>query len=178
MRSVITLLLIVTSFLPITAFNQKAAVRVVRDLDFIAGTDYAENRDKLDLYPARRPQPVSGDRFDLWRRAVRRARRAVKPMSDSVSLPQASAQRSSITASRQRFSHPAHIQDAAAAFAWVKQHIIVRRDGGDPQAIFVIGQSAGAYLARCSRLMNAISPRTSSPHDIRGVVPVSAFLLC
>jgi len=42
-------------------------------------------------------------------------------------------------------SHPAHIQDAAAAFAWVKRHIADY--GGNPDQVFVIGHSAGAYLA-------------------------------
>lgn len=42
-------------------------------------------------------------------------------------------------------SHPAHIQDVAAAFAWVKRNI--RQHGGDSDRVIVIGHSAGAYLA-------------------------------
>ena len=41
--------------------------------------------------------------------------------------------------------HPAHVQDAAAATAWVYNNIA--EFGGDPQNIYVSGHSAGAYLA-------------------------------
>src|SRR5216684_3338986 len=42
-------------------------------------------------------------------------------------------------------SHPAHVQDAAAAFRWVKRH--AAEYGGSAGNVFVIGHSAGAYLA-------------------------------
>lgn len=41
--------------------------------------------------------------------------------------------------------HPAHVQDVAAAVAWL--HSQVARYGGDPDRIFVMGHSAGAHLA-------------------------------
>ena len=41
--------------------------------------------------------------------------------------------------------HPAYIQDAASAVAWVFNHI--GSLGGDPRKIFVAGFSAGGYLA-------------------------------
>jgi len=71
-------------------------------------------------------------------------------------------------------SHPAHIQDVAAAFAWITRNI--RQYGGDPDRIMVIGHSAGAYLA----MLLAADPRylaahQLSPRDIKGVVPVSGF---
>jgi acetyl esterase/lipase len=40
--------------------------------------------------------------------------------------------------------HPTHVEDVALAFAWVVQHIA--EYGGDPENIFVFGQSAGAHL--------------------------------
>jgi len=40
--------------------------------------------------------------------------------------------------------HPAYIDDAAAAVAWVFKSI--ETYGGDPQKVFVAGHSAGAYL--------------------------------
>ena len=71
-------------------------------------------------------------------------------------------------------THPAHIEDAAASFAWVKRHIADY--GGNPDRIFVIGHSAGAYLAA----LLATDERYLAAHklslrDIRGAVPVSAF---
>lgn len=67
-------------------------------------------------------------------------------------------------------SHPAHIQDAAASFAWAKRHIA--EYGGDPDRVFVIGYSAGGYLAA----LLATDPRylaahKLSPHDIRASFP-------
>lgn len=40
--------------------------------------------------------------------------------------------------------HPTHVQDTAAALAWVHAHI--HEYGGDSQEIFIIGHSAGAHL--------------------------------
>ncbi len=40
---------------------------------------------------------------------------------------------------------PAFIQDAAAAVAWIRENIA--RHGGDPHRIFLMGHSAGAYIA-------------------------------
>jgi acetyl esterase/lipase len=71
-------------------------------------------------------------------------------------------------------AHPAHVQDTAAAFAWVKRNI--RQHGGDPDRIVVIGHSAGAYLI----MLMAADPRYLAAHtlsstDIKGIVPVSGF---
>ena len=41
--------------------------------------------------------------------------------------------------------HPAHVQDAATATAWVVDNIAPY--GGDPENVYVAGHSAGAYLA-------------------------------
>lgn len=71
-------------------------------------------------------------------------------------------------------SHPAHIQDAAAAVAWVKKNIA--KYGGDPNAIFVIGHSAGAYLAALLALDERyLRAEGLTLRDIRGAVPVSGF---
>ena len=41
-------------------------------------------------------------------------------------------------------THPAHVQDVAAAIAWIHQNIA--EYGGDPSKLFLIGHSAGAHL--------------------------------
>jgi len=71
-------------------------------------------------------------------------------------------------------SHPAHVQDVAAAFAWVKRFI--GEFAGRADNIFVIGHSAGAYLAA----LLATDGRYLAGHrltsrDVRGVVAVSGF---
>lgn len=64
------------------------------------------------------------------------------------------------------------IKDAAAAIAWVFQHI--REYGGDPKQIFVSGHSAGGYLA----MMTALDKSYLGEHgvdadNIAGIVPFS-----
>jgi len=40
--------------------------------------------------------------------------------------------------------HPDHVEDVAMAFAWVKKNI--SQYGGNPEAVFLFGQSAGGHL--------------------------------
>ncbi|MEI9948465.1 MAG: alpha/beta hydrolase [Pseudomonadota bacterium] len=70
--------------------------------------------------------------------------------------------------------HPAHVEDVAAAFAWVKR--FVGEFGGRADNIFVIGHSAGGYLAALLATDGRYLARHRlTPVDIRGVVPVSGF---
>ncbi len=68
--------------------------------------------------------------------------------------------------------HPDHIEDVAAAFAWLKQNLGSR---GDSNSMYVFGQSAGAHLASLLALdktwLNAVG---YDPSDIRAVVSMSA----
>ena len=70
--------------------------------------------------------------------------------------------------------HPAHVEDAAHAVAWARTH--AAEYGGDPQKLFVIGHSAGAYLAALLALdPKYLAAYQMSAKDLKGVVPVSAF---
>lgn len=72
-------------------------------------------------------------------------------------------------------SHPSHLQDATAAFAWVKRHIA--RYGGDPNTVFVMGHSAGAYLAAKMALDPIfLAQHSLKPDSIRGLLAVSGFV--
>jgi acetyl esterase/lipase len=152
-----------------------AQVRVIRDLTYLPGAHYAANKDKLDLYlpegKTAEPVPVivslhggalmEGDKADQAFIGERLASAGIATAVVNYRLSPG-------------VSHPAHIQDAAAAFAWVKRHIASY--GGNPDQVFVIGHSAGAYLAALLALDRTyLAPHRFSPDDIRGVVPVSAF---
>jgi acetyl esterase/lipase len=68
--------------------------------------------------------------------------------------------------------YPGYVEDAAAAFAWLRSHIA--EHGGDPQRVFVGGHSAGAYLT----LMIGLDERYLRHHGletsaIAGLIPVS-----
>ncbi len=62
-------------------------------------------------------------------------------------------------------THPAQIRDTAAALAWL--HANARAFGGDPEALFVMGHSAGAHLAA----LVATDERWLGEHDL----PLSAL---
>jgi acetyl esterase/lipase len=152
---------------------QTYAVRVVRDVPYIQGANYADDKDKLDLYlpEGRRNAPVIVSYYGNQLMGGDK--------SEDAYIGRRFAAAGFVTAVvNYRLSpvvtHPAHAQDAAASFAWVKRHI--GEYGGDPERVFAIGYSAGAYLAA----LIATDPRylaahKLSPRDIRGVVPVSAF---
>ena len=148
-------------------------MRVVRDVPYLQGANYADDKDKLDLYlPEGRPnapvivsyygnQLMGGDK------------------SEDAYIGRRFASAGFVTAVvnyrlSPGVSHPAHVQDAAASFAWVKRHIA--EYGGDPDRVFVIGYSAGGYLAALlSTDPRYLAAHKLSPRDIRGTVPVSAF---
>jgi acetyl esterase/lipase len=71
-------------------------------------------------------------------------------------------------------SHPAHVQDAAAAVRWVVDEIGAL--GGDPDRIVLAGHSSGGYLAGAlaadGRWLAAAGVDRAR---IRGVAPVSGF---
>jgi acetyl esterase/lipase len=71
-------------------------------------------------------------------------------------------------------AHPAHVQDVAAAVAWAKQH--VAEYGGNPDAIFVAGHSAGAYLTALLSLDERyLAARQLGLASIKGAIPVSGY---
>ena len=156
-----------------TAGAETYAVRVVRDLPYLQGANYANSKDKLDLYlpEGRRNAPVI-----VWYYG-NQLMGGDKSEDEFVGRRFASA--GFVTAVvNYRLSpdvtHPAHVQDAAASFAWVKRHIA--EYGGDADRVFASGYSAGGYLvALLATDARYLAAHQLSPRDIRGVIPVSAF---
>ncbi len=67
---------------------------------------------------------------------------------------------------------PKYIEDAAAAVAWVFNHI--EKYGGDPGLIFVSGHSAGAYLTSMIGLDKRwLKPYNIDPDRIAALLPLS-----
>jgi len=156
-----------------SAGSSRTSLKVVRDVDYVATAEYADGKDRLDIYipEGARDAPVI---FSIHGGAL-----AAGDRSEERFVGQRFAGAGYVTVVisyrlSPDVSHPAHIQDVAAAFAWVTHNIT--RHGGDPNRILVIGHSAGAYLA----MLLAADPRwlaahTLSPHAIAGVAPVSGF---
>ena len=120
----------------VTYVEEKEIIyRVGNDLD-----DYMRERCKLDVY-----YPKNNDGFStiIWFHGG--GLRAGNKFIPETLKKQGIA----IVAVNYRFSpkvkSPAYIEDAAAATAWVFNHI--EKYGGDKSKIFVSGHSAGGYLA-------------------------------
>jgi acetyl esterase/lipase len=70
--------------------------------------------------------------------------------------------------------HPAQIEDAAAAFAWVVRNI--SQHGGDTSRIYLSGHSAGAHLAALLALDEKYLKKFDLPRTtIRGVIAMSGI---
>jgi acetyl esterase/lipase len=169
-------ILFVALFVAAAALNARAetyAVRVVRDVPYLQDARYADDKDKLDLYlpEGRRNAPVIVSYYGNQLMGGDK--------SEDAYIGQRFAAAGFVTAVvnyrlTPAVSHPGHVQDAAASFAWVKRHIA--EYGGNAGRVFVIGYSAGAYLAALlSTDPRYLAAHNLSPKDIQGVVPVSAF---
>ena len=66
--------------------------------------------------------------------------------------------------------HPAHIKDVAKAFAWTYNNI--SKYGGDPEKIYIFGQSAGAHLVALLATDNSYLP-AECISKIKGVIAMS-----
>jgi acetyl esterase/lipase len=156
-----------------TTAAETYAVRVVRDVPYLQGAGYADNKDKLDIYlPERRRnapvivsyygnQLMGGDKSEDAYIGRRFAAAGFVTVVVNYRLSPA-------------VSHPAHVEDAAASFAWVKRHI--SEYGGNADQVFITGYSAGGYLvALLSTDARYLAAHDLSPRDIRGAVPISAF---
>jgi acetyl esterase/lipase len=149
-----------------------AGMRTERDLVYRPGGD-PDGKDKLDLYVPAGPGPfpvivfihggglLQGDKSIYAGLGPYFVRKGFAAALINHRLSPA-------------VSHPAHIEDAAAAFAWVVRN--VERFGGDPKRIVLTGHSSGGYLAA----LLALDPRYLAAHGLdsssmRGVVPISGF---
>ncbi len=147
---------------------------VTRDVDYMSEVDYEGGKDLLDIYMPEGAVGVpvvvffhggtlhAGDRSAGQGVAQRLIPHGIGVVSASYRLTPS-------------VMHPAHVQDAASATAWVLENI--DRFGGDPDNVYVAGWSAGAYLAA----LLALDPTLLGAHDltmasIRGSIPISAFL--
>lgn len=164
-----------TALFPLLATMPVLAQGIVtRDIDYVSSADYEDGKDLLDIYMpegvADAPVVVffhggalrAGDKSDGHAVAQRLVPHGIGVVSASYRLTPS-------------VMHPAHVQDAAAATAWVVENI--SDYGGDPENVYVSGHSAGAYLAA----LLTLDPSHLEAHDlaassIRGSIPISAFL--
>jgi acetyl esterase/lipase len=152
---------------------EQSTVRVVKDIPYVTGAQYPDGLDKLDLYL---PEGKTGVPVIVWIHGGALTQDD-KNLEGGTGQRFAAAGIATVTVNYRLspgVSHPGHVQDAAASFAWVKKHIA--EYGGDPATIVLAGHSAGAYLAQLlvadERYLKA---HGLSARDVRAVVPISAF---
>ncbi len=174
MRALAGVAVLVWTSAPLHAQGPAAASVTVRtDLDYVPTAEYASRKDRLDVYaPAgAKGAPVV---VSIHGGALREGDK-----TEQAFVGQLLARAGFVgVVINYRLSpgvtHPAHVEDAAHAVAWARSH--AAEFGGDPRKLFVIGHSAGAYLAA----LLAVDPTylaayQMSPSDLKGIVPVSAF---
>jgi len=172
-KQILTLVLLYFCAAPAAA--ERLPVRVVKDIAYRTALPGADGKETLDLYL---PQGRTGAPVIVWYYggALQQGDK-----SDTTEVGAAGRFASAGIATAvvnyrlsPGVSHPAHVQDAAASFAWVKRNIASY--GGDPNQVFLVGHSAGAYLlALLATDERYLAPHGLSARDIRGLVPVSAF---
>ncbi|HEY0467913.1 MAG TPA: alpha/beta hydrolase, partial [Polyangiaceae bacterium] len=155
------------------ATDSEQSISVVRNLSYLSGDAPTPSKGRLDLY-----LPRGSSRFPVVV-AIHGGALVEGDKSSQEFVGRRFAALGIGTAVinyrlSPEVSHPAHVQDVAAAFAWVKRFI--GEFGGRADNMFVVGHSAGAYLAA----LLATDGRYLTAHrltakDIRGVVAVSGF---
>jgi acetyl esterase/lipase len=155
----------------ILALLPQAAVVEVKDQKYYDGPDADERKHKLDLYLPKTEgkSPVivwihggawkSGDRSIYGGLGRRFAQEGVGLAAISYRLSPA-------------VKHPEHVKDCARAFGWT--HANVAKHGGDPERLFVMGQSAGGHLSA----LLALDPKHLEAEKVpkgavKGAIPMS-----
>ena len=168
--------------LPAAVASDPAAlgVNLLPNLAYKSGdgrTDYEKERCKLDLY-----LPVGKKAFPtlVWFHGGGLTG-GLKDDSFTTNIVRSLVQSGmAVAAVNYRLSpkakYPAYIEDAAAAFAWVRTNIAAH--GGNPNRVFIGGHSAGGYLT----FMVGLDERYLRPYGldssaIAGLIPLSGQTL-
>ena len=171
MKSVL-LISVVSLVLTVFTTTTPSRVRVVRDIDYVPTADYPAMKDRLDLYvPAgARNAPVIVSIHGGGLRGGDKSKEKI------IGYSFATAGNVTVVVNYRLspiVKHPRHVEDIAAAVAWVKRN--VSKYGGDPDNIFVIGHSAGAYLAALLVLILTSVAAALGPALAGSLSPIPVF---
>jgi acetyl esterase/lipase len=161
----------VAGFLLLSLLGAPEGVRETRDLAYYDGADADPGKQKLDLFMPRDAKKVPvvmwihgggwmiGDRSMYGELGRRFAESGIGLAAISYRLSP-------------KVKHPAHVEDCARAFAWLRDH--VADYGGDPDRLFVSGQSAGGHLSALLTLDLRYLRALHVPDGaIKGSIPMS-----
>lgn len=147
---------------------------VTNDIDYLIESSYKDGRDLLDIYMPEGADMVpvivffhggnllAGDKTSGRGIGSRVAESGIGLVSANYRLSP-------------DYAHPSHVEDAAAATAWVIHNI--ESYGGDPKNVFIAGHSSGAYLAALLAVDSSlIGKHNLDSSVIKGAVLISPFL--
>ena len=163
--------------LPVHAQDAPASSDVLIDLPYKTGdalTDYEKTRCKLDLYL---PEKKAGFATLVWFHGggLTGGNKGGKTLAGVFTHAGIAVAMVNYRLSPQ-VKFPAYVEDAAAAFAWVHEHIA--EHGGDPAKVFMGGHSAGAYLTSLvgmdTRYLQKCGLDASA---LAGLIPVSGQMM-
>lgn len=171
------LIIFLLFYLPYTSYTQenqeKATYKTENDILYRNGdlTDYMKERCKLDIYYPRDTKDFS---TVVWFHGggLKAGNKFIPETLKNQGI--------AVVAVNYRFSpkvkSPAYIEDAAAATAWVFEHI--ETYGGNKDKIFVSGHSAGGYLTSMIGLDKSyLEPYGIDANDIAALIPFSGHTI-
>ncbi len=165
---------IITLFLLLNCFLIDAQVMVTKDVDYINDFVYEKDKDLLDVYMPKEAKDVPvivyfhggallmGNKS--WGEDI-----GTKVAESGIGLVSVNYRLSP------EFEHPTHVNDVAAATAWVINNIAAY--GGNPQRVYIAGHSAGAYLAALLAIdFSLLKAHSILDSQIVGAILISPFL--
>ena len=163
--------------MPIAAVEKESTqpeMTVNRDIDYIDTAKYADARDLLDVFMPVNASDAPVVVFFHGGGLLQGDKEQGEYLANAL-VPRGIGVVSANYRLSPRVKHPAHLQDAAAAFAWTIAHIADY--GGDPNQVHLAGHSAGAYMATLLTLDDSyIRAAGLSASAIHGSISISPFL--
>lgn len=156
---------------PAPAADKPFEVRTEADLPYVEGKAADPEKQKLDLYV---PKDAKGFPVLVFVHGGGYSKGDRKDGADLGKLLAAHGVGAAVISYRlfPQVKHPEHIRDVARAFAWTKAN--AAKYGGNPDAVFVGGHSAGAHLATLLAADESyLKAEKLGLKDIRGVVSLS-----
>jgi arylformamidase len=144
---------------------QPAPVGIERDVGYVVRGDAASDAlTRLDVYPP--PGPICGRPIVIWVHGggwstgdKANQLEAKIPFFNGLGAVLVSIDYR-LSAADNSVRHPDHVEDVAAAFAWVREH--AAELGGAPDRVALLGHSAGAHLVA----LVATNPRFLAAHGL------------
>ena len=146
----------------------------LENIEYASSVSHGGNFGRLDLYLPKDKKTFPVVMFVHGGAMIKGDKSALRPLAERLVL-----HGFGVAAINYRLSpavkFPAHVEDVAAAFAWI--HVNIRQHGGDPGRIFVAGGSAGGYLVA----LLSVDGRYLKKHglgldNIKGTVAISGLM--